>query len=253
MDYAIINLNSVLEAEAAQRRRMHERGVPPDAPEARGGVQVVVIDAQGRAQTLNTRDMGPRFLDELMEREAARYQLDRGMVLGPDGHLRYEEDLRLTSDIERVYANAQFRFWLRVVLTLLSCFLVLYVVVAIIAASDSSSNDSLPVFLFRLFGFTLPLVLTRARRRVQAATGGGHRAPHERDFRRPRRRGVATKKGRTRTTTEGEKSLRRLRGGGARAAAAPAPTSRGALIEAGETTRLLFVSVLLVISVVEVP
>lgn len=176
MDYAIINLNSVLEAEAAQRRRMHERGVPPDAPEARGGVQVVMIDAQGRAQVLNTRDMGPRgFVDELMEREAARYQLDRGMVIGPDGHLRYEEDLRLTSDIERVHANAQFRFWLRVILTLLSCFLILYVVVAIIAASDSSSSESLPVFLFRLFGFTLPLVLiARAayvyRRRREEAT-----------------------------------------------------------------------------------
>ena len=137
---------------------------------------MVMIDAQGRAQVLNTRDMGPRgFVDELMEREAARYQLDRGMVIGPDGHLRYEEDLRLTSDIERVYANAQFRFWLRVILTLLSCFLILYVVVAIIAASDSSSSESLPVFLFRLFGFTLPLVLiARAayvyRRRREEAT-----------------------------------------------------------------------------------
>ena len=56
----------------------------------------------------------------------------------------------------------------------LCVFLVLYIIVAIIAAASDSGRDSYPVFIFRLLGFTLPLLLiARAvyvfrRRREQA-------------------------------------------------------------------------------------
>ena len=70
--------------------------------------------------------------------------------------------------------NHQLSFWARIVVSTLCVFLVLYIIVAIIAAASDSGRDSYPVFIFRLLGFTLPLLLiARAvyvfrRRREQA-------------------------------------------------------------------------------------
>ena len=71
-DFAVINLNSVLEGEAEARRRANT--LDPETRDRLGpGAEVVVIDAGGRAQTLNTRDIGPRgFVERLLLSELER-------------------------------------------------------------------------------------------------------------------------------------------------------------------------------------
>ena len=62
-------------------------------------------------------------------------------------------------DLDRAIANQQLSFWARIVVSTLCVFLVLYIIVAIVAASSDAGRDSYPVFIFRLLGFMLPLLL----------------------------------------------------------------------------------------------
>lgn len=190
MDFAIINLNSMLEAESAARAQ--SRGSGGDATQSgrggggggggsgpRGGVQVVVIDSMGNAQTLSARNIGQLSLagmrdvrvlhgdmdvDELIGDDRQGHMAltgagaDGGLIIGPRGQAFYaNEDARLRTDLEHVHSNTQVRFWMKVVITMLCSFLVLYAVVAVVGG-DSSSHSS-PIFIFRLLGFTLPLAL----------------------------------------------------------------------------------------------
>ena len=200
MDFAIINLNSMLEVEAEAAAPARARattttrsgdGAGDNGDEdvsgssSRGGgggnVQVVVIDSMGRAQTLRPRNINQ--LDEMMmmahERDVvvhaahiraaaavgANNLIDGGgggLIIGPPSHGAHpfytEEESRLQTDVERVYSSTQFRFWMKVVVTMLCSFLVLYAIVAMVGGDDDSSHSS-PIFVFRVLGFTLPLVL----------------------------------------------------------------------------------------------
>ena len=142
MDFAVINLNSMLEAEAAMRQRARENNGVEDR-QFNESMRVVVIDSSGRPQAVSM-----------------------GELRGASGDQNY--------DLDRAIVNHQLSFWARIVVSTLCVFLVLYIIVAIIAAASDSGRDSYPVFIFRLLGFTLPLLLiARAvyvfrRRREQA-------------------------------------------------------------------------------------
>lgn len=181
-DFAVINLNSVLEGEAEARRRANT--LDPETRDRLGpGAEVVVIDAGGRAQTLNTRDIGPRgFVERLLLGELERAEslsasaADRLRAGGPeetfgfdaafalDDRYGYGDPLSLSVDPysdaldRRARAAAHVRFWLRVLAAALMAFLALYVVVVVVAAGDGAGG-SYPQFILRLVGFTLPLVL----------------------------------------------------------------------------------------------
>jgi hypothetical protein len=180
-DFAAINLNSVLEGEAEARRRA--RTMDPETRDRLGpGAEVVVIDAGGRAQTLNTRDIGPRgFVERLLLGELERaeslsasasdrlrarpeetFGFDAAFAL--DDRYGYGDPLSLSGDPSsdvldrRARAAAHVRFWLRILAAALMAFLALYVVVVVVAAGDGAGG-SYPQFILRLVGFTLPLVL----------------------------------------------------------------------------------------------
>jgi len=198
-DFAVINLNAVLEAEAFARRRSRTRrdgdsddrsGDPANETEpelAELGARVVVIDADGRAVTLNTRSVGAGGLARTMlEGEAALDEDDdsenerhppgtrpnRGRRAGRvargaglnvpfggslDSNERDTPHARLRADIARVYVSAQFRFWLKATLAALCVFLALYAM--LFAAAATSPGGGTAVFVFRVFGFALPLML----------------------------------------------------------------------------------------------
>lgn len=153
MDYAVINLNSMLEAEAAMRQRQRENNGVEDR-QFNDSVRVVVIDSSGRPQAVS--------MGELRGASGG----GGGLGLQPVGDQNY--------DLDRAIVNHQLSFWARIVVSTLCVFLVLYIIVAIVAASSDAGRDSYPVFIFRLLGFMLPLLLiARAvyvfrRRREQA-------------------------------------------------------------------------------------
>mgnify|MGYP001199272562 FL=1 len=161
MDYAVINLNSMLEAEAAMRQRARENNGVEDR-QFNESVRVVVIDSSGRPQAVS--------MGELHGASGGGGRLGLQPVLGANGNQNYDLGLNVPPAI----VNHQLSFWARVVVSTLCVFLVLYIVVAIIAASSDAGRDSYPVFIFRLLGFMLPLLLiSRAvyvfrRRREQA-------------------------------------------------------------------------------------
>ena len=178
-DFAVINLNSVLEGEAEARRRANT--LDPETRDRLGpGAEVVVIDAGGRAQTLNTRDIGPRgfverlLLSELERAEALSASASARRAGGPEETFGFDAAFALddrygygdplsgdpSSDAldRRARAAAHVRFWLRVLAAALMAFLALYVVVVVVAAGDGAGG-SYPQFILRLVGFTLPLVL----------------------------------------------------------------------------------------------
>jgi len=154
MDFAVINLNSMLEAEAAMRQRARENNGVEDR-QFNESMRVVVIDSSGRPQAVS--------MGELHGASGGRLGLQ---PVHGGGDQNY--------DLDRAIVNHQLSFWARIVVSTLCVFLVLYIIVAIIAAASDSGRDSYPVFIFRLLGFTLPLLLiARAvyvfrRRREQA-------------------------------------------------------------------------------------
>ena len=155
LDFAMINLNTMLEAEASLRRN--------DASE--GSVQVVVIDANGRARTITSRNVA-----ELNARA-------RGVPGIPDARdtgihpatlsqiraLHHELSSRVDHDDpgsrergrERDAAAERFAFWMRMFISVAIAFVVLYVVIAVFAGSDYDS----PVFTMRVFGLFLAVML----------------------------------------------------------------------------------------------
>lgn len=202
-DFAVINLNAVLEAEAFARRRRRQRMMESSAttetgetatnttsdaddnsPDSDAGARVVVIDAHGRAVTLNTRHVGAGGLARMMlEGEAALDDFDsvntmenggfredrRGAVRNAQGRRLFggragrfhqhgtDRHARLRAHIARVYVGEQFRFWLKAALAALCFFLALYLVLFAVAASTTGGGT--PVFIFRVVGFALPLLL----------------------------------------------------------------------------------------------
>ena len=182
-DFAIINLNAVLEAEARIRRRAasetlrdatsHDVG-DDDAESTR----VVVLDARGRAVTLDAARVGAGRLarvmlegeealdafddemDETASYETASYP--PGSRLGRArraGRLARGRHARLRGDEggDTACVGADFRFWLRNALATLCFLLALYLVLFAVAASAPASGTH--VFALRVFGFALPLVL----------------------------------------------------------------------------------------------
>ncbi len=182
-DFAIINLNAVLEAEARIRRRAasetlrdatsHDVG-DDDAESTR----VVVLDARGRAVTLDAARVGAGRLarvmlegeealdafddemDETASYETASYP--PGSRLGRArraGQLARGRHARLRGDEggDTACVGADFRFWLRNALATLCFLLALYLVLFAVAASAPASGTH--VFALRVFGFALPLLL----------------------------------------------------------------------------------------------
>jgi hypothetical protein len=170
-DFAIINLNAVLEAEALARRRARAAG---DADAASSletteddGTRVVVIDALGRAVTLDTARVGAGRLARMMlEGEEAMDLMDdafddvretpgssRARRLATGGSRR----ARMHGDVARVLVGQQFRFWLKAALATLCFFLALYCVLFAVAASAPATGA--PVLALRVAGFALPLLL----------------------------------------------------------------------------------------------
>ena len=172
-DFAIINLNAVLEAEARVRRR-----AASDATYTTGddddGTHVVVLDARGRAVTLDAARVGAgRLARVMLEGEEALDALDDEMdetasyetASYPPGSrlgrarragtaLARGRHARLRGDEVPV---TQFRFWLRNALATLCFLLALYLVLFAVAASAPASGTH--VFALRVFGFALPLLL----------------------------------------------------------------------------------------------
>jgi hypothetical protein len=138
MDFAVINLNSMLEAEAAMRQRARANGGVEDT-QYNESMRVVVIDSTGRPQAVS--------MGELHGASGGRLGLHP--VHGGAADV----------DLDRAIANQQLSFWARIVVSTLCVFLVLYIIVAIVAASSDAGRDSYPVFIFRLLGFMLPLLL----------------------------------------------------------------------------------------------
>ena len=179
-DFAIINLNAVLEAEARVRRR-----AASDATYTTGddddGTHVVVLDARGRAVTLDAARVGAgRLARVVLEGEEALDALDDEMDETAYERDAYPPGSRLGrarragtalargrharrgvgdegGDTAFVGAQAQFRFWLRNALATLCFLLALYLVLFAVAASSPASGAH--VFALRVFGFALPLVL----------------------------------------------------------------------------------------------
>jgi hypothetical protein len=191
-DFAVINLNAVLEAEAFARRQRWQRSTEVgatvvstgetnetetlDRVDADLGARVVVIDARGRAVTLNTRHVGTGGLARMMlegegglgDFEAGPIGAARGgrnnagrRIGGRRGRLTRPHDdshgSRLSQHIARVYVGEQLRFWLKAALASLCFFLALYLVLFAVAAS--APGGGVPVFIFRVVGFALPLLL----------------------------------------------------------------------------------------------
>ena len=172
-DFAIINLNAVLEAEALARRRARAAG---DADAASSletteddGTRVVVIDALGRAVTLDTARVGAGRLARMMlEGEEAMDEMDdafdevRETGTSPGSSrvrrlARGAPRARLHGDVARVFVGQQFRFWLKAALATLCFFLALYCVLFAVAASAPATGA--PVLALRVAGFALPLLL----------------------------------------------------------------------------------------------
>ena len=171
-DFAIINLNAVLEAEARVRRR-----AASDATYTTGddddGTHVVVLDARGRAVTLDAARVGAgRLARVVLEGEEALDALDDEMDETAYGRDAYPPGSRLGRARRAGTALArgrharlrgdevpvtQFRFWLRNALATLCFLLALYLVLFAVAASSPASG--VEVFALRVFGFALPLVL----------------------------------------------------------------------------------------------
>ena len=63
----------------------------------------------------------------------------------------------MSQHIARVYVGEQLRFWLKAALASLCFFLALYLVLFAVAAS--APGGGVPVFIFRVVGFALPLLL----------------------------------------------------------------------------------------------
>ena len=170
-DFAIINLNAVLEAEALARRRARAAG---DADAASSletteddGTRVVVIDALGRAVTLDTARVGAGRLARMMlEGEEAMDLMDDAFdeVRETPGSSRVRplarggsRRARMHGDVARVLVGQQFRFWLKAALATLCFFLALYCVLFAVAASAPATGA--PVLALRVAGFALPLLL----------------------------------------------------------------------------------------------
>lgn len=166
MDYAVINLNSMLEADAVLQARMarHLGSRPQDGSGGDGdpsanprGIQVVVIDSMGRARTLRAQDLGGHLsLHGIGDAGVGGVEGRRdGVAEGPRNGSADDEHLR--NDLQHMYKSTQFRFWMKVIVTTLFSFLILYAIVAMVGGDDSSHSS--PIFIFRLLGLTLPLVL----------------------------------------------------------------------------------------------
>ena len=174
-DFAIINLNAVLEAEARIRRRAAS-GATYTIGDDDDGTNVVVLDARGRAVTLDTARVGAGrlarvvlegeealdALDDEMDETASYDAYPPGSRLGRArraGRLARGRHARLRGDEggDTAFVGAQFRFWLRNALATLCFLLALYLVLFAVAASAPASGTH--VFALRVFGFALPLLL----------------------------------------------------------------------------------------------
>jgi hypothetical protein len=124
----------------------------------------VVIDALGRAVTLDTARVGAGRLARMMlEGEEAMDLMDdafddvretsRVRRLATGGSRR----ARMHGDVARVLVGQQFRFWLKAALATLCFFLALYCVLFAVAASAPATGA--PVLALRVAGFALPLLL----------------------------------------------------------------------------------------------